>query len=55
MMEVEVTLQVIIPFRTKDITVKQDIPIATRIVQGEVPAYYGNGGIVIPDKKKTDD
>ncbi|KFN01941.1 sporulation protein YunB [Bacillus clarus] len=56
-MEVEVTLQVIIPFRTKEITVKQNIPIATRIVQGEVPAYYGSGGVAIPDKKekKTDD
>lgn len=50
-MEVDVTLQVIIPFRTKEITVKQNIPIATRIVQGEVPSYYGNGGVVVPDSK----
>ncbi|EEL48660.1 MULTISPECIES: sporulation protein YunB [Bacillus cereus group] len=56
-MEVDVTLQVIIPFRTKEITVKQNIPIATRIVQGEVPSYYGNGGVVVPDSKgkKEDD
>ncbi|KEK25225.1 sporulation protein YunB [Bacillus gaemokensis] len=56
-MEVDVTLQIIIPFRTKEVTVKQHIPIATRIVQGEVPAYYGSGGVVVPDKKdkKADD
>ncbi|OQR54277.1 sporulation protein YunB [Bacillus sp. CDB3] len=53
-MEVEVTLQVMIPLRTKEITVKQNIPIATRIVQGEVPTYYGSGSVVVPDKKKTD-
>ncbi|MDM5190618.1 sporulation protein YunB [Bacillus sp. DX4.1] len=50
-MEVDVTLQVIIPFRTKEITVKQHIPIATRIVQGEVPAYYGSGSVVVPNNK----
>ncbi|PFE04787.1 sporulation protein YunB [Bacillus cereus] len=50
-MEVNVTLQVIIPFRTKEITVKQNIPIATRIVQGEVPSYYGSGGVFVPDSK----
>ena len=53
-MEMEVTLQVIIPFHTKEIKVKQDVPIATRIVQGEVPTYYGSGSVVVPDKKKTD-
>ena len=34
-MEMEVTLQVIIPFHTKEIKVKQNVPIATRIVQGK--------------------
>ena len=51
-MEIEVTLQVIIPFHTKEVTVKQDIPIATRIIQGEVPGYYGGGGVVVPEKKE---
>lgn len=51
-MEMEVTLQVIIPFHTKEIKVKQDVPIATRIVQGEVPTYYGSGSVVVPDKRK---
>ncbi|WP_459501697.1 sporulation protein YunB [Bacillus sp. C1] len=51
-MEVDVTLQVIIPFRTKEITVKQNIPIATRIVQGEVPTYYGSDGVVVPEGKE---
>ncbi|MDC7729066.1 sporulation protein YunB [Bacillus cereus group sp. MYBK120-1] len=53
-MEMEVTLQVIIPFHTKEIKVKQNVPIATRIVQGEVPTYYGSGSVAVPDKKKTD-
>ncbi|MGG0237176.1 sporulation protein YunB [Bacillus rhizoplanae] len=51
-MEIEVALQVIIPFHTKEVTVKQDIPVATRIIQGEVPGYYGSGGVVVPEKKE---
>lgn len=51
-MEIEVTLQVIIPFHTKEVTVKQDIPVATRMIQGEVPSYYGSGGVVAPEKKE---
>ncbi|MGG2017734.1 sporulation protein YunB [Bacillus sp. S10(2024)] len=51
-MEIEVTLQVIIPFHTKEVTVKQDIPVATRIIQGEVPGFYGSGGVVAPEKKE---
>ncbi|MBO9130710.1 sporulation protein YunB [Bacillus sp. 165] len=42
--EVEVTLQVIIPFETKQTTVKTNIPIATTLVQGKVPSYYNGGG-----------
>ena len=50
-MEVEVTLQVLIPLHTDEVKVKQEIPIATKIVQGKVPEYYGNGGVVAPNKK----
>ncbi|MDG4657090.1 sporulation protein YunB [Ectobacillus antri] len=41
--EVEVSMQVIIPFETKETVVKTDIPIALSAIQGEVPDYY-NGG-----------
>jgi sporulation protein YunB len=43
MVEVEVTMQVIIPFETKETVIKTDVPVALRVIQGEVPAYY-NGG-----------
>jgi sporulation protein YunB len=56
--EVEVTLQVIIPFETEETTVKANIPIATTLVQGEVPSYYngsGNGAspaLLVPKKEE---
>lgn len=50
-MEVEVTLQVLIPLHTDEVKVKQEIPIATKIVQGKVPEYYGSGGVIKPNKK----
>lgn len=41
---IEVNVQVVIPFATKPATVSTDIPIAMRIIQGEVPNFYNNGG-----------
>lgn len=41
--KVEVTEQVIIPFQTKTIKVVNDIPVAIKIVNGNVPEYYSNG------------
>lgn len=40
---IEVNIQVVIPFATKPATVSTDIPIAMRIIQGEVPNFYNNG------------
>ena len=37
---VKVYMQVIIPFKTKEIVVESDIPIVMRIIKGEVPNYY---------------
>lgn len=37
---VKVYMQVIIPFNTKEIVVKSDIPIVMKIIKGEVPSYY---------------
>ncbi|WP_369901991.1 sporulation protein YunB [Bacillus manliponensis] len=50
-MEVEVALQVLIPLHAKEVKVRQEIPIATKIVQGKVPDYYGGSGGFVPDKK----
>ncbi|MDD3452662.1 MAG: sporulation protein YunB [Bacilli bacterium] len=35
--------QVILPYVSKKITVKSDIPIAIKLIQGEIPNYYFNG------------
>lgn len=43
-MEVEVMLKVIIPFETKETKVKTNIPLMIKIIQGDVPSYYHNGG-----------
>ena len=37
---VKVYMQVIIPFKTKEMIVESDIPIVMRLVKGEVPSYY---------------
>lgn len=38
--KVKVTEQVIIPFNKKEITIETEIPVALRLVKGEVPGYY---------------
>lgn len=37
---VKVSLKVILPFSSKTITTETDIPIALKMVSGEVPSYY---------------
>ncbi|UII55428.1 sporulation protein YunB [Cytobacillus spongiae] len=44
----EVNVQIIIPFATKVTTVKQDIPVAMGLIQGEVPQFYNGGGDSAP-------
>lgn len=39
---VEVYEQVILPFTTKRITINTDIPIAIKLIQGEIPSYFFN-------------
>ena len=38
--KVTVTEQVVIPFNKKDVIIEADIPLAIRLVKGEVPGYY---------------
>ena len=50
---IEVNVQIIIPFATKTATIRNDIPVAIQIIQGEVPQFYnqsgeGNTSIEIP-------
>lgn len=37
---VKVYMQVIIPFKTKEIVVESNIPVVMKLVQGSVPSYY---------------
>ncbi len=40
---VKLTLKVILPISTKDVSVETDVPIAIKMIQGNVPNYYSNG------------
>lgn len=40
---IKVYMQVIIPFKTKEMVVESDIPIVMRLVKGDVPNYYPYG------------
>ena len=37
---VKVYMQVIIPFKTKEIVVEANIPVIMKLVEGNVPSYY---------------
>lgn len=43
--KLEVTLKVILPFVSDDVTVKTSVPVAMKVVQGSVPEYYSNGDL----------
>lgn len=40
---ITVTQKVILPFMSDEITIENQIPIAVKIMQGNVPNYYSNG------------
>lgn len=46
--EIEVNVQVVIPFATKTANVSSNIPIGMQVISGEVPNFYNNGGNVNP-------
>ncbi|WP_419879350.1 sporulation protein YunB [Brevibacillus centrosporus] len=48
-LHVEVDLKIVIPFSTQQITVTNDIPIATVLVVGDVPSYLYNNPLGKPD------
>lgn len=43
---VDITEQVILPFKAKQVKVQAEIPLALKLVQGVVPNYYFNGAVV---------
>ncbi|WP_174728380.1 sporulation protein YunB [Mesobacillus harenae] len=46
--EVIVNVQIIIPFATEVITVKQSIPVTWFVIEGGVPQFYNGGGSTSP-------
>lgn len=41
--DVEVNLQVILPFTSNEIVTKASVPLALKMVRGKIPEYYANG------------
>ena len=41
--KVEVEEEVVIPFQTKNIKVINEVPVAIKVINGNVPEYYSNG------------
>jgi sporulation protein YunB len=44
----EVSVQIITPFATEISILEQKIPVGGRLIQGEVPQFYNNGGGLLP-------
>ena len=45
LLEIEINIQIILPFTSEKTTIKKKIPISTKIIQGKIPEYYG--GMII--------
>ncbi|MBQ6285664.1 MAG: sporulation protein YunB [Bacilli bacterium] len=40
-LKINLNIQIILPFSSKEVNVSKDIPIDTKIIEGKVPTYYG--------------
>jgi len=40
-LNINMNIQIILPFTTKEIQINKDIPLDTKIIEGKVPTYYG--------------
>lgn len=40
---IKLTLKVILPISTKEVNVETNVPVAIKMIQGNVPNYYSNG------------
>lgn len=54
-LETTVTFQVIIPFQKDEINVVAHTPILVKVITGEVPRYYYQGGTSVPIPRIDDD
>ncbi len=43
-LKINLNIQIILPFTSKEVQISKEIPIDTKIIQGKVPTYYGNIG-----------
>lgn len=41
-MNINLNVEVILPFTSKEIQISKEIPLDTKIIEGKVPTYYGN-------------
>lgn len=41
LLEIEINVQIILPFTSEKNTISKKIPISTKIIQGKIPEYYG--------------
>lgn len=46
---IEVEEQIILPFTSKPVSVKAEVPLALKLMQGTVPNYYVNGSTNLPN------
>ncbi len=44
-LDIEVTLQVILPYQKDKTIIKNHIPIGVKIIKGNIPNYYSGGGL----------
>lgn len=40
-LNINLNIQIILPFTSKEVQIKKEIPIDTKIIEGKVPTYYG--------------
>ena len=40
-LNINMNIQIILPFTSKEININKDIPLDTKIIEGKVPTYYG--------------
>jgi len=40
-LNINMNIQIVLPFTSKEININKDIPLDTKIIEGKVPTYYG--------------
>ena len=50
-LNINMNIQIILPFTSKEININKDIPLDTKIIEGKVPTYYGGITTSTSDKE----